>query len=138
MKATFALLCLFALISQGWAMDDDQMSQLMVGSWQASGQEQMPSGIARYTVNCAYTEDGQFDGSWAWMFPPTPGQATSSFVRVAGTWKIERGNLFTHVEQVDPPNFASLFSDSSKAIQFIDDNTWKFVDGSVGVAHRLR
>jgi hypothetical protein len=92
------LLCLFALISQGWAMDDDQMSQLMVGSWQASGQEQMPS----------------------------------------GTWKIERGNLFTHLEQVDPPNFASLFSDSSKAIQFIDDNTWKFVDGSVGVAHRLR
>lgn len=138
MKATFVLLCLFAVISQGWGMDGDEMSQLMVGTWQANGQQQMPSGIARYTVNCTYTEDGQFDGSWAWVFPPTSGQATSAFVRVSGTWKIESGNLSTHFEQVDPPYCASLFSDSSNAVEFIDRNTWKFVDGSVGVAHRLK
>ena len=75
MKVTFALLCFFTLLSQGWAMDDHQMTELMVGTWQAVGQEQMYNGIARYVVSCTYTEDGRFDATWSWVFPPTPGQA---------------------------------------------------------------
>jgi hypothetical protein len=136
MKVPFALLGFFTLLSQGWAMDDHQMSELMVGTWQAVGQEQMYNGIARYVVSCTYTEDGRFDATWSWVFPPTPGQATSGVVRDIGTWKIQNGALSCHVEQVDPPSLASLYQDSSSRIVFIDRNTWKFENGAVGVAHR--
>ncbi len=31
----FALFCFLTLISRGWAMDDEQMSQLLVGTWES-------------------------------------------------------------------------------------------------------
>lgn len=138
MRATFALFCFLTLITRGWAMDDEQMSQLLVGTWESvDDSQQAITGPAHMVFDFTYYANGRFKGTTAMTFPPGQGQATSGIIYTAGTWKIQDGNLIAHTEQVDPSEFAPLYPDSSSPIQFLDRNTWKHV-GATNVAHRMR
>jgi hypothetical protein len=138
MKAILTIWCFFTLLNQSWAMDDQQMSQLLVGSWESvDDQQQAITGRAHMVYDFTYYANRRFEGTIAMTFPPAPGQATSGMVYSAGVWEIRDGNLALHTDQVNPPNFASLFPDSSAPIQFLDKNTWKFV-GAANVARRIR
>src|SRR5271157_3319314 len=55
MKLTFALLCFLTLISRGWTMDDEQMSQLLVGTWESvDDSQQAITGPAHMVFDFTY------------------------------------------------------------------------------------
>jgi hypothetical protein len=137
MKTIIALFCLLTLTHQSRALDDNQMAQLLVGSWQSVAEMPHPNGTAHYVFDFTYNQNGQYYGTIGMTFPAVPGQATSGTVAIAGVWQIENGNLSCRVTQVYPAGFAAMFPSSSGAIQFIDRNTWKFV-GDTKVARRTQ
>jgi hypothetical protein len=130
MKTIFAFLCLLALLSQSQAMDDQQISALLVGHWRILGQVQMYNGTARYVLEATYHANGRFDMSTAYAFPNG-----SQMVSWVGTWEIEDGILSTQVERVIPAEAAGLYSGGSNHIEFIDRNSWR-EDGSDQVYRR--
>lgn len=130
MKAIFALLCLVALTSRTQAQTDEQMSQLMVGSWRSLAQYPVVGGVAHFVYDFTYYANGQFDGT---VGVTMPGNAMP--FSVTGAWQIENGILTTQVERVNPPSAAYLLPGGSTLIHFIDRISWR-VEGSSSIARR--
>lgn len=112
-------------------MDDDQMSESLVGTWSYSGQVPSPNGsMTQWRVVMNFEEDGQLSSDWAYAF-----NNGSAEIQGHGSWQIQGGILTMNVTNWES-NFSGVithnygpppqFDDGpSSPIEFLTRNSFK-------------
>ena len=127
MKTMFALLCFLTLLSQSRAMDDQQISALLVGHWRAvGGPVQVNGTTVSWVREFNLYANGRWDGRVGCASANGLGTGTFSGI---GRWQVQNGIYSSQAERVDPwlpgSNAASLFNGSGR-VEFIDRDTFRF------------
>jgi hypothetical protein len=98
---TFLTFCTFLVFAgMARAMSDEQLAELLVGTWQVSYQiSQEGYGTVRTAYTNTLTSDGRCRYQCAVQFPTIPGQAKSGLYEAYGSWYVQSGGLYTKFDR---------------------------------------
>jgi hypothetical protein len=148
---TFLTFCTFLVFAgMARAMSDEQLAELLVGTWQVSYQiSQEGYGTVRTAYTNTLTSDGRCRYQCAVQYPDIPGQTvTSGLFEAYGTWYVRNGGFYTNIKQiiaetpmgkmVVPQESQPWFSPfTGQRVTFLNNDQLKF-EGQNKITYRVR